>query len=71
MRVVVVPPGAPQTKPRALMYALAQARGELDAFKRAHGLRRAAVYPRSTLLQAGLLFCAAVFEARTWMTNLR
>jgi len=31
MRVVVVPPGAPQTKPRALMYALAQARGELVA----------------------------------------
>ena len=41
----------------------AQAREELDAFKRAHGLRRGAVYPRSTLLQAGLLFCAAVFEA--------
>lgn len=41
----------------------AQAREELDAFKRVHGLRRAAVYPRSTLLQSGLLFCAAVFEA--------
>ena len=41
----------------------AQARADLDAFKRAHNLRRAAVYPRSTLLQAGLLFCAAVFEA--------
>ena len=41
----------------------AQARADLDAFKRTHGLRRAAVYPRSTLLQAGLLFCAAVFEA--------
>lgn len=41
----------------------AQARGDLDAFKRAHGLRRAAVYPRSTMLQAGLLLCAAVFEA--------
>jgi hypothetical protein len=39
------------------------AREELDAFKRAHGLRRSAVYPRSTLLQTGLLFCAAVFEA--------
>lgn len=42
---------------------VAQAREELDAFKRVHGLRRAAVYPRSTLLQSGLLFCAAVFEA--------
>ncbi|MBK6703020.1 MAG: hypothetical protein IPG56_04025 [Caulobacteraceae bacterium] len=26
-------------------------------------MRRAAVYPQSTLLQSGLLFCAAVFEA--------
>lgn len=41
----------------------AQARADLDAFKRAHTLRRAAVYPRSTLLQTGLLFCAALFEA--------
>ncbi len=41
----------------------AQARAELDAFKHANGLRRSAVYPASTLLQAGLLFCAAVFEA--------
>jgi hypothetical protein len=41
----------------------AQAREDLDAFKRAHGLRRQAVYPRSTLLQTGLLLCAAVFEA--------
>jgi hypothetical protein len=41
----------------------AQARDDLDAFKRAHDLRRAAVYPRSTLLQTGVLFCAAVFEA--------
>lgn len=41
----------------------AEARAELDAFKRANELRRGAVYPRSTLLQAGLLFCAAVFEA--------
>lgn len=40
-----------------------EARGELDAFKHTHGLRRAAVYPRSTLLQSGLLFCAALFEA--------
>lgn len=40
-----------------------QGRADLDAFKRANGLRRAAVYPRSTLLQSGLLFCAAVFEA--------
>jgi hypothetical protein len=39
------------------------AREELDAFKRRHGLRRSAVYPRSTILQTGLLFCAAVFEA--------
>ncbi len=41
----------------------AQAREELAAFKRTHELRRAAVYPQSTILQAGLLFCAAVFEA--------
>jgi hypothetical protein len=41
----------------------AQARADLDAFKRAHELRRQAVYPKSTLLQSGLLFCAAVFEA--------
>lgn len=41
----------------------AEAREELEGFKRAHELRRAAVYPRSTLLQSGLLFCAAVFEA--------
>ncbi|MEZ5959143.1 MAG: hypothetical protein R3C30_01780 [Hyphomonadaceae bacterium] len=40
-----------------------EARQELDAFKRTHGLRRSAVYPKSTLLQSGLLFCAAVFEA--------
>jgi hypothetical protein len=41
----------------------AQSRADLDAFKRAHELRRQAVYPQSTLLQSGLLFCAAVFEA--------
>jgi len=41
----------------------AQARADLDAFKHAHDLRRQAVYPQSTLLQTGLLFCAAVFEA--------
>lgn len=41
----------------------AEARAELEAFKRANALRRPAVYPSSTLLQAGLLFCAAVFEA--------
>ena len=41
----------------------AEARGELEAFKRKHELRRAAIYPKSTLLQSGLLFSAAVFEA--------
>lgn len=41
----------------------AQARGDLDTFKKTHELRRAAVYPRSGLLQAGLLLSAAVFEA--------
>jgi len=41
----------------------ARARADLDAFRRAHDLRRQAVYPQSTLLQSGLLFCAAVFEA--------
>lgn len=40
-----------------------QAREDVEAFKQQHGLRRAAVYPQSTLLQAGLLFCAALFEA--------
>lgn len=40
-----------------------QARADLEAFRRANGLRRSAVYPRSTMLQAGLLLCAAVFEA--------
>ena len=40
-----------------------EAREDLAAFKRAHELRRAAVYPQSGLLQAGLLLCAAVFEA--------
>lgn len=48
---------------RAAAARAAQARGDMEAFKRQHGLRRAAVYPRSTLFQAGLLFCAAVFEA--------
>ncbi len=41
----------------------AQARTDLDAFKRAHDLRRQAAYPDSTLLQSGLLLCATVFEA--------
>lgn len=41
----------------------AEAREELDAFKRKHELRRGAIYPKSTLLQSGLLFSAAVFEA--------
>lgn len=40
-----------------------RAREEIEAFKRTHRLRRQAFYPRSTLLQAGLLFCAALFEA--------
>lgn len=39
------------------------ARADLDAFKNANDLRRAAVYPRSSLLQAGLLLVAAMFEA--------
>lgn len=41
----------------------AEAREELEAFKQTNGLRRAAAYPKSTLLQSGLLFTAAVFEA--------
>jgi hypothetical protein len=41
----------------------AQAQNDLAAFKRAHDLRRAAVYPASTLLQTGILLCAALFEA--------
>lgn len=43
--------------------AASQARDELHAFKRAHDLHRGAVYPHSTLMQAGLLLCAALFEA--------
>ncbi|HRP10739.1 MAG TPA: hypothetical protein PLK37_06890 [Terricaulis sp.] len=43
--------------------AAAGTQAELAAFKRAHDLRRAAHYPDSTLLQAGLLFAAALFEA--------
>lgn len=41
----------------------AEARNDLAAFKRAHGLHRAAHYPDSALMQAGLLFAAALFEA--------
>lgn len=48
---------------RAAAARAAQARVDLESFKRAHNLRRAAVYPKSTVLQAGLLLCAAVFEA--------
>ncbi len=40
-----------------------QAKGELDAFRQGNKLYRGAAYPRSTLLQAGLLLCAAVFES--------
>ncbi|MBL8536805.1 MAG: hypothetical protein JNM59_05320 [Hyphomonadaceae bacterium] len=48
---------------RAATAAAAQARADLDAFKQKHELRRTAVYPSSSLLQAGLLLCAALFEA--------
>lgn len=41
----------------------AEAHEELKAFKQQHRLRRGAAYPSSTLLQAGLLLCAATFEA--------
>jgi hypothetical protein len=41
----------------------AQARADMAAFKDANRLRRAAAYPQSGLLQAGLLLCAAVFES--------
>lgn len=40
-----------------------QTRTELHAFKELNRLRRAAHYPRSGLLQAGLLLLAAVFES--------
>ena len=40
-----------------------QARDHLERFKRTHNLHRQAHYPRSTLMQAGLLLCAALFEA--------
>lgn len=40
-----------------------EAESDLETFKRAHNLRRAAHYPSSTLMQAGLLFLAALFEA--------
>lgn len=39
------------------------ARADLDHFKHTHSLRRAAIYPQSALLQTGLLFCTALFEA--------
>ena len=41
----------------------AQTRVELSAFKDANQLRRAAHYPRSVMLQTGLLLLAAVFES--------
>ncbi len=37
--------------------------GDLESFRRAHALRRAAHYPNSRLLQAGMLLAAAVFES--------
>lgn len=40
-----------------------QARADLDGFKHRNGLRRVAHYPRAPLMQTGLLFCAALFEA--------
>lgn len=40
-----------------------EAAADLEGFKRANGLRRAAHYPDSRLLQAGLLLAAAVFES--------
>ncbi len=40
-----------------------QARTDLESFKRINQLRRSAVYPDSTLMQAGLLLCAALFES--------
>ncbi|MGE3143346.1 MAG: hypothetical protein AB7L65_08500, partial [Hyphomonadaceae bacterium] len=40
-----------------------QAAADLASFQRVHGLRRLAVYPDSRVLQAGLLLCAALFEA--------
>jgi len=41
----------------------ARARADLEGFRRAHGLRRGAVYPTSTLLQSAQLALAALFEA--------
>src|SRR5262249_53413689 len=41
----------------------ADARDNLQRFQRVNDLHRPAFYPRSTLLQAGLLLCAALFEA--------
>src|SRR5262249_16013264 len=40
-----------------------EARAVLNLFKYTHRIARPAFYPKSSLLQAGLLFCAAVFEA--------
>lgn len=40
-----------------------QARADLESFKRINQLRRSAVYPDSSLMQAGLLLCAALFES--------
>src|SRR5262249_41658919 len=40
-----------------------EARAVLNLFKYTHRIARPAFYPKSSLLQAGLLFCAAVFES--------
>ncbi|MGE0740091.1 MAG: hypothetical protein AB7O98_02020 [Hyphomonadaceae bacterium] len=40
-----------------------QAKHDLASFKRAHQLHRGAIYPNSTLLQTGILLCAALFES--------
>ncbi len=40
-----------------------RAKTDFEGFRRANNIRRVAVYPDSTLLQAGLLLCAALFES--------
>lgn len=77
MRVVIVPEGAPQTKPRALNYALALARGDYivvyDAEDRPepHQLRRAfeafvSHGPRLACVQS----CLNIFNVRqSWLTR--
>jgi hypothetical protein len=47
----------------AALERAARAKEDLERFRHSNRLHREAVYPESTLFQAGLLLCAALFEA--------